>query len=458
MSLGLLFASEITATVDGTVYAIDAGPTSIARAGSVGLALLVVTVVALGHQASRGARPLVALVPGILAAFFAAVVCVPPPASERSAALLFHDVLVLDAVATAFAAGAAFTALPSLLLARPGRVGVALALVTVAGSIGLGTVARRHARSLVPIDDLPYYTAKGRDDLHVGREREVEVELTHLAPATRFLWIVTKAAGPGPLEPEERALWTGPASLRVRAEAEGRFPVTATASRGPVRLTTTLWFRGRPEKASPLLPLRVGNRWAYRAVTTFDTGHLGYVKPIGGGSTEGRFEMEVVGADERDGFRTFTIAMRGNGHDETKRVIALEGRTLLADADDAEKAPAIEGTDSTSCAFPLLGVRGTCQEGGAAEDELPPPPPPPKKPPPRRRGAKPEPDLQRVPIRFALAGPVGFQTSDRTAAGQIGKGLLALVTLGLVILPSGSSTSYALVETHRGPADAPAAP
>jgi len=65
----------------------------------------------------------------------------------------------------------------------------------------------------------------------------------------------------------------------------------------------------------------------------------------------------------------------------------------------------------------------------------------------------------RPPVAFAGAAPLAFERSTSSTAKGIATAIVAIATIGLVILPDGSSSSsYALVSTRRGPEGAAEAP
>jgi hypothetical protein len=460
MSFSPIFSHDITATVDETAYAITGWSTVVARFGSVGVLTLVGVLFVLCRRPERLRSVLwVAVLAGVFVAGVAGLAASPGVYGPRHVLTLFRPLGVGDAVAIVVGAGAGFGAFVAMVVSSPSRAVIAFGIATMGAAGGLVAASRRDAQALAAFGDLPFFVAKGRDDLHVGRERDVAVELDYLAPPSGF-WIFAQAGGPRPLEPSEGARWSPPPSVHVRAEVEGRFPVTVTARRGPVALTSTLWFRGRREAASPVLPLRVGNRWVYRVVTKKDTGHELLRRTGGEENDEPSFEMEVTREGERDGFRTFTIETRGGGAaGGVTKVMALEGQTLFALDDGTEGAAAVEVTGDLTAADPigcrprLLGIKSaTCQRGGAAADELPPP----RKRAPARRGHKPEP--APGPLRFALGGPLSFSTHKGDINGAIATGVVAVITLGLVAPPDRSTTTtYTLMETHPGPEGAPAA-
>jgi hypothetical protein len=305
----------------------------------------------------------------------------------------------------------------------------------------------------VAVRYLPFFAVEGLPDTHIGREWDMPVDFRAMSGKDRFAssgGSVTYA-----VDPDERALWGAPPTVHVRAEHQGRFAFPAQARRGPVRLTSTLHFRGRRELANPLLPLRVGNRWLYRVVTKGDWGGFAYVVPLGGERSEDRLELKITGVDERSGLRTFTLAaLGGDGSIRESKVVAMDGETLTVEDDGTVGPPAISGTEE-ACTLGLLGrpggitddeVSGTCQAGGADADMLPSTLPDPKHP-----GAKP------VPLRFALAGPASLRIGPSLGA-EAGKWVLGIMTGGAVIVPVRSTTVYTLVETQRGPEGAPEAP
>jgi hypothetical protein len=66
--------------------------------------------------------------------------------------------------------------------------------------------------------------------------------------------------------------------------------------------------------------------------------------------------------------------------------------------------------------------------------------------------------VARPPVAFAGAAPATFEMHRSSTVGGIATVFVAMVTVGLVILPDGSSsTSYTLVSTQRGAEGAPEA-
>jgi hypothetical protein len=438
------------------VYATAAWPMWAASAGSVIVLALVGLLLVLAHREDPGAV-VAPMLSGLAGGAITAAIAHPRSALPRDAANVFRRLFFADTAAAAVSCGALFAAVVLLLKLREARAILAVGLVTLGASLALCSSALSHARSLLAYRDLPFFVLRGRDDLHVGHERDVEVALAR-DPGRHWLfgW---REEGPQILDDADQRAWHAPRTIRARAASSGRFPITAEAAAGPVRLKSTLWLEGKREIASPMLPLRVGNRWIYEAVTRDDPSRLLYVLEAGGGRSRGRFELEVLGAGERNGFRTFTLAARGSGLTRTAEVVAVEGKTLTIDANGNPGQPAIELLDPlpeasrVNCRIPLLGLAGRCQDGGAEADV------PAKSPAKPRRGKRPnEPTPVVVPARFALAGPLWFHRSNGSTVNTLATGLVAALTIGLVIPSRGSTTSFALVETHRGPAGAPEAP
>jgi hypothetical protein len=455
----LLALSEIAVDVGDHTYAIDAWPTQLALAGTVIVLAFLVTTFALGRRGPpavlAGAIASLAVSGGL--AWF---VTKPGGGTGLFTVVVFRRAFETYAMATAAGVGATCAAIAIALSQLKERRVLGVGLGTAALGIALALLSRGDAGELKRIGRLPYFAVKGHDQLHAGHAREAEVQLVR-EPGTKWIFIIpTKEDGPQPYENAES--WSPPKTVTVRADAPGRVKVEARAQRGPVRLTSKLTFEAKRESASPLLPLRVGNRWVYRVVHKQDSGLLFYVASTGGGQSEDRLEMEVVRAGERGGFHTFTIAVRGHGRDEEQEVVALGGQTLTLREDGTPGEPVIEADDQRgevfSCRARLLGIAGTCQWGGADTDQLPKPPPSKKRPAARRRKDEPEQKQKLVPVRFALAGPLELRQRYGSTAGALGVGLLALMTLGTVILPHGSTATYSLVETRRGPAGAPEAP
>jgi hypothetical protein len=454
----LLALSEIVVEQGDHTYAIDAWPMQLSLAGGVIMLALVVAVFALGRRTPPAV--LAGAIGGVvLSGGLTWVVTAPGGGQGLYASTMFRRAMEAYALATTLGVSGAVAALVIALAHIEERRVLRIGFGTAAIGIALAVFSRGEAVELREIGQLPFFAVMGSNALHAGHAREAEVVLMR-EPVTkwRILFFPMREDGPQPYE--NPAAWSAPKKVHVRADAPGRVVVEAHAKRGPVRLTSKLAFEAKREQASPLLPLRVGNRWTYRVVEKEGTGLMLYVNTVGGAESEDQLEIEVVRAGERSGFRTFTLAVRGHGRDTEQEVVALEGKTLALAADGTLSAPVIEGDEGSTpfpCRVRLIGILGTCQSGGAQADELPKPPPSESRAPPRRRDAKPEPEKELVPVRFALAGPLALRERDGSAAGALGVGVLAIATLGAVILPNGSSTTYSLVETRPGPAGEPEA-
>lgn len=379
---------------------------------------------------------------------------------EHRAATLFRDVVMLDAAAAALGAGAAVAALLLLALRtshqlRLLRLALPCAMLGVAAASGI-----RHADALVAVGAMPFYGVDGERSMHVGRERDVRVRL--MRPPGRRFWSGMED-GPRPVDEHLRDAWTRVERVHVRATAEGRVPFTAAARRGPVTLTTRLHVVALPETASPLLSLRVGDHAAYRVRARSSDGAFLFFITLSGGERVHEVTVDVTTTREREGFRTFVIAVAREGKQREVEVVALNGETRLYDAETGKVgAPVVafangesSAPDPIACSFALLDApSAVCQRGGR-EADVPAPAFVSTEP---SRGRRKGDSLARPPVAFAGAAPAAFEMHRSSTAGGIATAFVAIVTIGLVILPDGSSsTSYTLVSTRRGPEGAPEA-
>lgn len=456
-----------------TTYAIDARPVHLAVLGAVVcVALLALTVLVARRKAGAVVSPFVPVLALPFGGFPMFVYGTRKWAwghyDARWAAHAFHDAMLMDAAAAAVGVGAGLAAILVVALRTDNHLRVVLfALPCAALGLSLRSAAR-HADSIYAVGYMPYYEVIGQRDMHVGRERDVPVAL--MRPPQR-IWIFGMESGPQLLDEYTRAHWKGDETVHVRATAPGRVPFQAVAHDGPVTLTTNLHVRAVPERASPLLSLRVGDRFVYRVRARSSDGALLYFVTLAGSETVHELTIEVVGTRERDAFRTFVLEVRRADMHRFVEVVALGGETREYDAEHGTVGAPIVGFDGESsrpdpvrCSFALLGAsRAVCQRGGrdadvpagavvtygaaSATDARR-----------SRRGAKPKDEVGRPPVAFAAAAPATFERNTSSTAGSIVTALIAVATVGLVILPDGSSSSsYTLVSTRRGAEGAPEA-
>lgn len=461
--------------IGDTTYAIDARPVHLAALGAlVTLSLLVVAVlVALRKKSGAVITPLVPA----LATFFVAIpvfmyvtrrLVFSANADARWATVAFHDAILVDGAAAALGIGAAVAALLVLAL-RTEHHWPVLVFALPCAMLGLSLAsAASHAKAIEAVGHMPYYEATGQRDMHVGRERDVAVRLVR-PPRSR--WLFGMENGPQPVDERTRSHWSAAERVHVRATAAGSVPFEAVAHNGPITLTTRLHARALPETASPLLSLRVGDRAVYRVRARSSDGAFLYFITLAGSDTAHEMAIEVVGTRERGGFRTFVIEVRRDDARRFVEVVALAGETRLYDAeDDTVGAPIVafagdvsSRPDPVPCSFALLGApAAVCKRGGHDSDV------------PATAGTSPgagasfpargsrgrkRDEVGRPPVAFAGAAPAAFERNTSSTSGGIVTALVALATIGLVILPDGSSSSsYTLVSTHRGPEGAAEAP
>jgi hypothetical protein len=231
-----------------------------------------------------------------------------------------------------------------------------------------------------------------------------------------------------------------------------------------VTLSTRLTLEAVPERASPLLSLRVGDRSVYRERVKSSDGAVLYFLTLPGRETLHEVVVDVVGTRERDGLRTFVIEV---ARDEARReveVVALAGETRFYDAEHGTVgAPAVafdgepSAPDPVPCSFALLDAgHALCQRGGRSADVLSPPVIATA---PARGSQRNQLAVGRPPVAFAGAAPATFERTTSGRTGGLATAFIAIVTFGLVILPDGSSSSsYTLVATRRGAEGAAEAP
>lgn len=229
-------------------------------------------------------------------------------------------------------------------------------------------------------------------------------------------------------------MWSAFISARTRP---GTIPFLAEALRGPVTLTTKLSARAVPEIASPLFSLRVGDRSVYRVRARSSNGAVLYFITLSGSETIHEVTVEVIGTRIRDGFRTFVIAVRRDDTMREVEVVAMAGETRVYDGEAATVgAPIVafdgeaSGPDPVPCTFALLDAASAlCQRGGRSAD-----------------------------VPAAASAPMTFERSTSSTSSGAATIFVAIVTVGLVILPDGSSSSsYTLISTQRGAEGAPEA-
>jgi hypothetical protein len=318
---------------------------------------------------------------------------------EHRATTLFRDVVLLDGAAAALGAGVAVAALLLLALRTASqlrllRLALPCAMLGVVGASGI-----RHADSLVAVGAMPFYGVDGERSMHVGRERDVRIRL--MRPPGRRFWSGMED-GPRPVDDGLRDGWSRDERVHVRATAEGLVPFTAVARRGPVTLTSKLEVVALPETSSPLLPLRVGDHAVYRVRDKSSNGAVLFFIPLSGGEDIHAVTVDVTTTREREGFRTFVMTVAREGQVREVEVVALNGETRLYDVATGKVGA------------PIVALSGAA------------------------------PELQ--------------EKHRSSTAGGIVTVFVAMVTVGLVILPDGSSsTSYTLVSTRRGPEGAPEA-
>ena len=383
---------------------------------------------------------------------------------ERWAAVAFHDAVYLDAAAAAVGIGAAAAALLIVALRTANQIRL-LGYALPCAMIGVAlTSVKTHSESITSVGYMPFYGTTDERDMHVGRERDVKVALLRPAGRRFLFW---SENGPQPVDPETSASWSPVASVNVRASAKGKVRFEAVAHRGAITLTSKLEVQAIPETASPLLSLRVGNRFVYRVRAKSADGAFLFFITLDGRESIHELTLEVIGTRERGRFRTFVIEVQRDGQSSLVEVVALGGETRAYDAahdkvgeeivsSAGQSLPPYDSSrrDLVACSFPLLQAGSAiCQRGGqeadvpaTASSEYG------TSTPSRTRRGKTRNDVGRPPVAFAAAAPAAFEKSTSSAGGTFATVFVAIVTVGLVILPDGSSsTAYTLVSTHRGP-------
>ena len=475
MTIALLPAFE--ATLDETTYVIDPRPIHLAILGA---GLAIVSLVALVMMARRRSGALVnpivlglAMVPTALLAFVYILRHMPyfrlfGGTDSRDASTIFRDAIHVDAAASAIGLGAIVSVALILALRNDSQLRLLyLALpCAVAGAATFPAVM--HARSIMEVGSLPFYGAHSPTAMHVGRERDVPVTL--LRPPRKY-WLWGSEGGPRPVDDAIRDGWGHVEHVHVRANAAGSIPFTAAARRGPVTLTTKLFAQAVPEVASPLFSLRVGDRYVYRVRARSSDGAVLFFITLSGGESTHEVTVEVIGTRIRDGLRTFVIAVRRDDTTREVEVVAMAGETRVYDAEAGTVgAPIVafdgeaSGPDPVPCTFALLdAAKALCQRGGRTADVAAAPGTTygvtngPRAS--SRAGGRATKDaVGRPPVAFAGAAPMTFERSTSSTSSGIATVFVAIVTIGLVILPDGSSSSsYTLIATQRGAEGAPEA-
>lgn len=456
-------------TLGETTYRVDATPAYLAVAGAaICLALLVFLVM----RAQRAGGALVSPSSLALAVVFAGV-----PAfyfvtrrlplwgggGTYSATRVFHDAIVLEGAAAGIGFGCVVAASLVLALRDEGQLALlrvalpCLVIGTAVASVG------RHADAIAEAGLMPFYEVPGRREMHVGRERDVPVQLMRDG---WHGWFISEN-GPRPMDDKTAAKWTSVKRVHVSAKTTGKVYFVARAHRGPVMFETKLDVTAVPEIASPLLSLRVGDGAVYRVRARSSDGALLYFARLAGHASESELRVDVTETREREGLRTFVLVVTHDGSRREVEVVALGGETREYDPEHGIIGKPVVGfagdtggTDPVPCSFALLGAPDAlCQRGGRPSDvpasatlpyganaALP------------SRSASKD-DIARPPVAFAGAAPATFTQHTSSTAGTLATVFVALITIGLVILPDGSSsTSYTLVSTHRGAEGAPEAP
>lgn len=465
-----------TAVVGDSTYAIDSAPVVLSiLLAALAVGSLVALVVAAWRRPGAIVPPIVPALALPLFGGAAFLVIVPPhrAPSTRLAADAFRDALVLDAAAVGVGVGVVLAAILVVAIRSAGHVRLLpLALLSVVLG-GASYRAYAHARTVERVGVLPHFVVTGLAEMHAGREYDVPVELR----VFERRWWIFRGIGDEtavPLEESWRASWQPDAHVHVAARAPGDVPFVARAHKGPVSMSTRLSVRARREVASPLLSLRVGDRFTYKVHVRSSEGALLYFFSIGGGTTVADDRIvEVTGTRQRAGFRTFVIETRrgaagaGDAHADADRreveVVALDGETRAFDAERMKIGEPVvaftgerNGADPVACEFTLLGARSAvCQRGGRDADVAAPPLPAAT----LRKAALAKVGVARPPVAFAGAAPLVFEQHTSDGASTFASVLVAVVTIGLVIPPDGSrDTVHTLVATSRGPEGAPEAP
>src|SRR5205807_129913 len=91
-----------------------------------------------------------------------------------------------------------------------------------------------------------------------------------------------------------------------------------------------LWLEAWRELGSPVLPLRVGNRWVYAQAWQGPSGAAVYSAAA---DRSERFELEVVGTRDFDGLHAFILAVGPPGEASRYDVAAVGGELRVVEAD-----------------------------------------------------------------------------------------------------------------------------
>ncbi|MBS2017755.1 MAG: hypothetical protein JST00_33060 [Deltaproteobacteria bacterium] len=457
--------------VDDTTYTVGAQPVLLYAAGAaVIVALFVVLLVVARRTKGALVTPFVPVLAAPMAGgavFLALVPWHKHPTSEY-ARDVFRDVLMLDGIATAVAAGVVAATILVLAIRSEGHLKlVPWAIPILLAGLFVSRGSLLHARSIKELGALPFYVVEGLPEMHVGRSYDVPVALS--AKARRW-WFFGwhEPSGPSPLDEESGRSWHAQTSVRVEAKAAGDQRFVARAERGPVKMETRLHVRARREAASPFLSLRVGDTFVYRVHARGSSGAVLYFITIGPSSHVDEVRIRVLEARERAGFRTFVLAVEREDEHREVEVVAVDGETREFDPEHRRIGEEVVASradesapDPVSCSFRLLGAPiAKCQRGGREADVAAPPlsASESKVKLPRRRTATTEATIARPPVAFAGAAPAYFERHTSDTGSSIVTAFVAVITIGLVIPPDGSKhASYTLVSTQRGPEGAPEA-
>ncbi len=455
-------------TLGETTYRVASGPAYLACAGAV-VCLVLLHALVLRARLVRGAL----VSPSMLAlgvafagvpAFFFITRRLPlfGVGGDHAATRVFHDAIVIEAAAASIGFGAIVAGALILALRTEGQLALMrIALPCLAIGTGVASVGR-HAEAISEAGSMPFYDVPGRREMHVGRDRDVPVQLVR-PPSRGWVW---SERGAQRIDDRTAAKWNAADKVHVTAHGAGTVGFVAHAHRGPVMLETKLDVRAVPEIASPLFSLRVGDGAVYRVRARSSDGALLYFATLRGHESIRELRVDVTGTRLRDGLRTFVIVVTTDDSRRELEVVALGGETREYDvAHGAIGAPIVaftgdaSGPDPVPCSFALLGApNALCQRGGRQSD-VPAQPTTAYGANVALRTKKQGNEIARPPVAFSGAAPATFTQSTTSTAGAIATIFLAIVTVGLVILPDGSSsTSYTLVSTHRGEEGAAEAP
>ena len=414
-------------------YVLDNHPTQHAAvAAAFAFASIVTLVVVAWRTPGRLVPPIVAvlaslpIVVGVIASGWS------PSGGERAARVVFSSPLRVSIVALAIGASGLVVSALAMILRQSGHMTlVPYAIATFALGLVTAGLADR-ARDVAHYDDLPVLALSGATEGHVGREWDIPVQLE--APSNRYWFFGWHGGGLAPLSLERRALWDAPATLHVHPTKLGKNDVTIEARRGRVTVRSEATIEAHRERASPLLGLRVGDHYVYDVVTRGSDGSFFFVVPLRGGNRTSTSELEisVIGTRERGPFRTFVLEVKSGKSISFSEVAAVDGRTEFFDPDtgklfddavafmDVGDAP---NPDPLPCSFHLFGMaQAVCQRG-----------------------------------QFSRPAPMTFVQGTGSTVDSIATGFVALITAGILILPSGGSATYGLSHTDAGPVGAPEA-